>query len=429
MARSPIKILAVCYGLTAAASGYASGGIEATAIDPSVSITEIFNYVDGREAVNLLSEYSDIQLSGLPIPYASEYEDVGRSLVLFGDDGAPVLQKPGAAAGGVYVEYFPSRNGEYFLEARRLPYYEPDFETAPVERTYYEAPNRKLWEDTGDTELSWGLVCVSPDGERIVYVRRGVPEPHANLIFRDQNGTLVSTGRVGSPGLAFNFTADSEYFLISEDFRPRPGGEFGTAVYDRDGRFLFYLEPDKVSLVTAGAGYNSVGGDNGLLVQVCYYVERQGTPPGTEGFIPLYEKGVGVQVYAENGAKKWEYFSEKPCDGFFALSENGAFLVFARGLPPRVATVFEADTGNVLRTLSTEGLGKQYPEMTISDDGALVCVSTPTKKPVAFLYSGDTLIARFVGDRLGAFRVNGSGDLVSFSGDNALTVYELDTGR
>jgi hypothetical protein len=429
MVKSAIKLLAVCYGFMAAGSIYASGVVEAIAIEPSVSITEIFNYQDGHETVNSLSEYPGVKLNELPVPYASAYEHDGPSLILFSDNGSPVLQKPGASARGEYVEYFPSRNGKYFLEARRLPYYEPGFESDPVERTYYDAENRELWKDNGDTELSWGLICISPDGERIVYVRRGLPRPQPNLIFWDKNGTVISASRVGSPGLAFNFTADGDYFLVSEGSRPRPGGEFGTAVYDRDGRFLFYLEPDKVSLVTMGFGYNYVGGVNGSLVQVCYYVERQGTPPGTDGFIPLYEKGAGVQVYAENGNKKWDYFSEGPVDGSFALSENGAFLVFARGLPPRVATVFETDTGKVLRTLSTEGLGKQYPVMTISDDGTVVCISTPTRKPIAFLYSGDTLIARFAADRLGAFRINRGGDLISFTGENTLAVYEFSTGR
>ncbi len=405
------------------ADSNANAAVEGRAIAPGLEVEKIFEYEGGSVVMNKLTALG-VSLNVIyPGSYASFYPTIGRNLVYFDADGSPKKYAPEDPS----TTYYPSANGEYFLKTSGPSYSEPRMESVGIVREYYTRDGELLWRDDGSGEFSGGLVCVSPDGERVVYVRRGMLRDTPNIIFMDKDGTVIATHHVESLGFWFNFTNDSNYFLVSEELFSKRTENLGTTVFDKDGRLLYSLDPNAIALARGGFGTSILGGGGGYLVQVCYKIVRIMPKENRGGLLdPVYEEGVGIQVYGANGTKSWEHFFPLPLDGFIGLSWDGAYFAIARGFPATSVTVFETGTGNDLGNLKLEPILEQYPNISLSENGKSVCVSvTEDSVTRATLFSDALVTARFASDKTGSFNVTADRKFVVFSGDGTLTVYKI----
>jgi hypothetical protein len=410
--------------------------VEAEAVLPGATVAKIFHYEDGEEYVNALAENGVTLAEVWPGLYAVDtYGLLGFNLTLLDETGKVTREY-------TYDEerpetnryFFPAANGEYYLLAGGNSggwEYRGD----PFERTYYDKSGKSLWRDDGTGVDSGGLVCLSPDGERVVYVQGDTVYTRADskTVFRDPSGQKIAVETIPFLGEDLNFTVDGDYFLASESFRSGRESDFGTAVFDKDGRLLFFLEPDLQACISWGRSRSALGGGKGYLYQIGFKVER--TESDGRVFISdrLFDIGRLLQIYDSNGNKLREYQVSMNLWGA-GVSPNGELIAFVPAEPGNEMEVTEIATGDHVNTFKLTGIKPSFPVITLSNNGDTVCVSeigraakfSRTWNSWATIYSNGGARARFKADNsTGAFHLSPDGKYAVFCGARTLAVFAV----
>lgn len=405
----------------------ARGVVVAEAVAAGVRVEKIFHYEEGSEVINELAERGVSLAEVWPGLYAIDSRGFGAHLTLFDEAGKVtkeyVLDEEHPEASGTY---FPAANGEYFLNTWGSS---GGFEHRGdlLGRTYYNRDGEELWRSTGPK--STGYVAVSPYGERVVYIGGDdvYPRPDSRIFFKNAAGLTIADHTIPYLGEYFNFSVDGDYFLVSESHRSNRGEDWGTAVFDKDGELLFFLEPDFSARISWGRGKAAIGGGKGYLYQIGYKTEGIGVTT-----MPLFDMGRFLQIYDAQGNKLWEVNVSKQEWGA-GLSRDGRLIAYVPAEPGGELIVAELPTGKRINILPLNNSKPSFPLITTSDMGGTVCVSemgragkfSRTWNFWASLYSAKGELARFDADKEGTFHLMADGRYVVFCGAQTLAVFEI----
>jgi hypothetical protein len=416
------KILIV-YGVltTALGTGAARGEVEAEAGTADVGVEKIFHYEEGSEVVNELGGRGVSLAEIWPGLYAVGYYGYfGANFTLFDETGRVtreyVLDKERPETSGTF---FPAADGGYFLNTWGNAggfEYRGDM----LERTYSHRDGEELWHSSGPE--STGHVAVSPDGERVVYIQSGgmFPQPDSKIIFKNAAGLTIAEHTIPYLGEYSNFTVDGDYFLVSESRRSSRGEDCGTAVFDKDGELLFFLDPLFSPGIRWGRSKAAMGGGRGYLYQIGYKLEGLGF-----NTIPQFDLGRLLQVYDSSGKKLREVKVSKREWGA-GLSADGRLIAYVPAEPGDEFAVAELASGDLIRRFPFNTVGPKFPTITLSNGGERVCVSnTSSGSSWAGVLSEQGTIIESEADKLGSFHLSSDGNHVVFCGARTLAVFEI----
>jgi hypothetical protein len=413
----------------------ASAEVEAEAVAAGARVEKIFHYEEGSEVVNALAQNGVTLGEVWPGLYAVGYSGYfGSNLTLFNDTGKVINEY-------VFDEerpetnrtFFPSANGEYYLQAWG-PLVSLDYMGDPPYHTFYNRDAVKLWEDGSTGGMYLGRVLLSPDGETVVYVQADHmhPNPNSEVVFKKANGSIKVEQTVPYLGELFNYTSDGKYFLVSESHSSNRTSDFGTAVFDKEGRLFFFLDPELQADISWGRSRAAVGGGGGYLYQIGFKVERT----KTEGRIfisdRLFDKGRLLQIYDSHGNKLRE-LKVSTNEWGAGISHNGELIAFVPAEPGDELEVAALASGEHVNTVPLDGSRPWFPLITLSDTGDTVCISEMARAGKlsrdwnywANLYSAQGPLARFEADKLGSFHLSPDGKYVVFCGARTLAVFVI----
>jgi len=400
------------------------GAVNCRTVDGASEIEKVFYSEQGKSSKNALAELGITLDAIYPGSFALMNPVMGLTLTLFNGYGEVTKTAPVGANTGLY---FPASNGQYYLIAAGEGVFEPGIERDGFKRAYYTRAGELLWVDDGTDITSGGWVCVSPDGERVVYIKRGYGKEQPNVIFRDKSGNVVAELHIPYPGRRFGFTDDGEYFLLGEDLHSERTSGFGTTVIDKNGAIVFKMDPGSMVSSNTWRGLGVLGGTGKYLYQNFTPVTRRYDEGGNpRGMDPISEVGGGIQVYDTLGRKLWENIYPGYFVYYTAISNNGEYVALFRGFPVVECEVFKSDNGETVRSFTVKTEHGQRPDVSISDSGDVICVSTAVKGSTeAKVYAKGVLTATFNADIAGYFFISRGGSFVVFSGERTLVIYTI----
>jgi hypothetical protein len=404
--------------------GNVYGAVNCRTLDSGTEIEKVFHSEQGKSLKNALAE-SGITLDVIyPGSFALMNPVMGLTLTIFNGYGEITKTAPVGANTGLY---FPAGNGQYYLIAAGEGSYEPGIESDGFKRAYYTRAGELLWEDNGTERTSGGWVCVSPDGERVIYIKRGYGKEEPNVVFRDKSGNVVAELHIPYPGRRFGFTDDGEYFLLGEDLHSERTSGLGTTVLDKNGVIAFNMDPASMVSSNTWRGLGVLGGTGKYLYQNFTPVTRRYDEGGNpHGMDPISEVGGGIQVYDTSGRKLWEIIHAGSFVYYSAISKTGEYVALFRGFPVVECEVLKSDTGETVRSFEVKTEHRQRADISISDSGDLVCVSTAvTGNTEAKVYTKGVLTATFNADIAGYFFISRDDNFAVFSGDRTLVIYTI----
>jgi len=414
--------------MTALGTAGARGEVEAEVVAPNVRVEKIFHYEEGSEVTNELAERGVSLADVWPGLYAVGYYGYfGANLTLFDDTGKVtreyIFDEDRPEASGTF---FPAANGEYFLNTWGHSgglEYRGDL----LGRTYYKRDGEELWREGDSSVETVGYVAVSPDGERVVYIQgdEAYPQPDSKILFKNAAGRTIAAHTIPYLGERFNFTVEGDYFLVSESRRSKRGEDCGTAVFDKDGELMFFLEPDFNPSICWGRSKAAIGGGKGHFYQIGYKVAGFGFST-----VPLFDLGRLLQVYDSKGNKSWEVKVSKKEWGA-GVSADGRLIAYVPSDPGNELEIAEIATGKRVNAIPLNDSVPKFPLITFSDTAEKACISYMARASSswtfwAYLYSAKGELVRFDADKAGSFHLTPDGNDVVFCGARTLAVFEID---
>jgi hypothetical protein len=417
--------------LSAASSGAA---LEFDHLDEAaVKFEKVLAIVDGKVVFNLNEQGAPERQVAIPFRYVlNNYQVPNVNSLIFLDERGEIIFKDVALSGISYpTTYFPARDGRAYLTMEGLCRPPGLYLNAfPETKRLYSSEGRLIWEKRAE-----GYPRVSPNGDYVAVFFASDFHGRITLIDKDGNASEVE-GPVGP----FHATSkEGDFLLVGETPYVPSDWLGGTTVYSATGKVITHLDPNFACRSALLIGDYNIYGSRNIIVQTGFFIKRRdGVDPHgnsvTDTDHPKSERG--IQVYDGKGRKLWERKLGGGHPGLqFFVSDNEKYIALIPD-PAAGITVFESETGKIVRTIKTRRIPSSIHGGYVSNDGEVVlltyqcCVKSGDYDTGAVIFRGDSVVAeiRLAGSVNG--RLSGNitpvADMLLLNNHREAAVYRLD---